>query len=432
MSNNNGDELKLGDPSKESFLQNYMKFVKWQESPEDFHLWTALTLVGAATLRKVYYDQVYFRVYPNLYTGVVAESAICRKTTAARVGFDLFNDAFRDKEGYKVIKGKITPQALYDMCSGKKAQFFLEIDELNSFFTQDMRALGIVEMLTELYTCPDHREYITVTHSCLTLDEVFVTVIGTAVPSYLQKATADVFQEGLIGRFSFVHREERKASFPRIKRVVNVKYLYELKHILTEQLLSIADKSGEIDMDEEAGKDFDAWCGRIQRKGGDTNSVATGFLGRKEDYCIKYAIILALAKSPFSKGLPIIDAPTMKAAQLLVAESEQSLQTIFAESPGGDVLSKQGDVENLLMSRGKVSRTVLSQKFYRRIPMDQLDLIVRSLRLAKVMYERKEGKMTMYYFVPTALRETPYEDGFEKKVLAEYELGIQQNRFSKL
>ena len=48
-----------------SWLMDYLEFTSGHEAPEDFHLWVGMTVLGMALGRKVWYDDVYYKLYPN-------------------------------------------------------------------------------------------------------------------------------------------------------------------------------------------------------------------------------------------------------------------------------------------------------------------------------------------------------------------------------
>ena len=56
------------------WLTSYMELTSNLESPDSIHLWTGLSLISAASRRKVFLDMEYGKIYPNLYVIIVAES----------------------------------------------------------------------------------------------------------------------------------------------------------------------------------------------------------------------------------------------------------------------------------------------------------------------------------------------------------------------
>ena len=50
-----------------SWLRYYLDYTSGHEAPEEFHLWVGMTILGAVLRRKVWFDNVYYRLFPNLY-----------------------------------------------------------------------------------------------------------------------------------------------------------------------------------------------------------------------------------------------------------------------------------------------------------------------------------------------------------------------------
>jgi hypothetical protein len=420
----------MNEYQKRSFLTNYLDYVKWQESSDDFHLMAALTILGAATNRKVYYDQIYYKLYCNLYTAIVAESAICRKGPPMDIAVGIFMEAFNNNNDYLIISGKPTPQSLLQIMSEAPngAKVFLHLDELNRFFTGEMKNLGVTQLLLELYTCPAFKRDSTLSSGDRTLTDVFLNILGAGVPSWLQSNTKDIFEEGLLGRISFVHREKRKRLTSRISEVINLDEELYIRETLVEQLQKISEFKGSMDFTPEAGRIFDRWYEEIGTKETDIQ-CASGFIGRKQDHALKFAMLFSISKRPYSID-NVIDSDAIRAGIELAEDCGISLNRIFANIPKSETMKLLSLMEKVLSDRGKISKSLWFSMFYRQATNDQLTLIVLSLIQARVAYERREGRTTFFYYISPDLREEEIID--DKLILDDYEKGIEEKRWRKL
>lgn len=95
---------KLGD-----WLESYLVYTEKQESPEKLHFWIGLSALSAALKRQVWMNRGYYKLYPNTYVLLVAESAMLRKSTAMDIGIKLVRDAVPD---IHYISGSMTPEGL--------------------------------------------------------------------------------------------------------------------------------------------------------------------------------------------------------------------------------------------------------------------------------------------------------------------------------
>ena len=151
------------------WIKSYLEYTVGNEAPEEFHLWVALTILGATLRRKVYIDHFFFRIYPNLFTVLVAPPGVCKKTTAANIGANILRDA----TDVRIFSEKITPEALAKSLSksemltepGKAprmettSQGLLFAPELTVFLGREQYNESLVLLLTRIYDCPDNTEF---------------------------------------------------------------------------------------------------------------------------------------------------------------------------------------------------------------------------------------------------------------------------------
>lgn len=425
--------MKEADLLQRSFLSNYLEYTAWTESPDSYHIWAASSLVGAVTERKVFYDQVYYKTYPNLYTCLVSASAISRKSSAMNFAIDLLEHAY--EEGLpqtELLKGKMTPAAIIEALGSKKdhseyysiSSLFTQADELSVFLSQDMKNMGLVDLLTSMYTCPDTFHYKTKSAGKFTLTNNFFNILAGTTPVDLLQNVGESLEAGFIGRFTFCLEGGRRQAVPRIKEVADVKKAKQLKKVLGIQLREIGEKDGEFDFSKDAGIWYDEWYTNLPKKAEEEESITTskltGFLGRKGDHAIKMAMILAMAKEPLRKQGFVISLEDIKGAADLVNFADESMQRIFAHAGKGDIFSQQAEVELFIRDRKRVSKTLLSNKFYKKIENRNMVNIMSSLHSARIIIPIPSGRHTYYYYVRDGLRDMDL-DTIVEKVQEEYE-----------
>ena len=91
------------------FLDDYLKYTEQQESPKIFHTWVAFSMVGAALGRNIWLDMGFYRIIPNLFVILVGKTASVRKTTAIKIGIDLYKQA---NTKTKILAQKLSPERL--------------------------------------------------------------------------------------------------------------------------------------------------------------------------------------------------------------------------------------------------------------------------------------------------------------------------------
>jgi hypothetical protein len=398
--------MTLEELRTNSFLDNYILYMKHQESPRDFHLWVALTIIGASTERKVFMNRAYYVLYPHLYGGLVADSAWCRKSTAMDLGVRLIKKVL---PAYPTLEGKITPEQLILELSaegkvlneGEEAihPLLIQADEMSVFFSKMMIQSGIVNLLTSLYM-KDRVEYRTKTGGIFTIVNPFISIISGTIPSFLQECVGHSFDDGFIGRFGFVHREEPEQRIARPEMVVDFEEQDLIWRVLEEQLKFISQLEGNVTFDEEAGRFFDEWYEELPGKTYLSESKATGYKGRMGDHVLKFAILLLLSDlSAFNvKEHDLIIRMKHTQRAIKIAESaEKSLTTIFRDMKK-DIFTIQEEIEKRIFMGKKIMRTILFAKFRRKLTPTEFDSIIWSLKKSSMISEEVVGKTTYYIY----------------------------------
>lgn len=438
-----------------SILTNHLDYCRFQESFDDFHLWSILSVIGAATNRRIYFDQYYHKVYTNMYICLISNSAISRKSSAMNMAMKLYESALvedaYDIEGSQLVRGKITPADMIKALSesAKKpdglSNMFIQADELSVFLSDDAKAAGIVEIMTTLYTCPGATVFRTKTQGRFLVKNAFMNILAATVPDYIVKSVSGVRDEGFVGRFCFVYREGRQRAIPRTKQIIgDMTDLTILKDVIIEQLRALSHLSGEMTMTEKAGQTFDRWYGdNADYVDGEmlsstdtpdtpkptntdilpTSALASGFIGRKGDHVLKLAMLLTIAENPGIETLQPITEGSILAAIQMANNAEKNLVKIFDSKPEDRTIEKLPLVEAAFEKKHRLSKTSLNSLFYRRMSKLSMDQIMTALESAHIIVYSQTGKTSYWYWVPPRLRSIDSDTTLARMVLDEYSEG---------
>jgi hypothetical protein len=302
------------------YLAKYDQYVDNQESPSVFHLWVALTTISAAVARNIWIERAYHKVYPNIYTILVAGSGACRKSTAIRMGSAILKEAYAQRDDRVIMRDKLTPQALMQVLGEKTAEdnsvpqhgvidlkfasppTFLLGSELGVFLSKDAQQSGMVDTLTDLYDCPDDYEYTTKNSGSDVMIDVALTMLSATTPVWMENNIIPrIFGEGFIGRTFFVYANKPKklVAFPQ-KSAEEEK----LKTILANQLREISHVRGAFTLDPNALKFYEAWYEeKAQQKMAlaedemhSSVEMLSGFAEREADHVLKISMLLAVSQ----------------------------------------------------------------------------------------------------------------------------------------
>lgn len=215
---------------KDSWLKEYHRYTEGQESPDTFHFWVGLSMIAATLERNVWVDMSYYVLYPNLYVILVSDAAICRRTTAVRMGVDILE---KQESPPYIFAQKITPEALIRALTSQcridaegnilsDSTAFVVAEELSVFLGKEAYASGLIAILTSLYDCKDEWPYETISRGVEIAYNTCVNLIGASSPEWLRLAIPpDSVGGGFTSRIVFVYqyRSDKIIAFPEMTDV---------------------------------------------------------------------------------------------------------------------------------------------------------------------------------------------------------------------
>lgn len=301
-----------------NWIGTYLSFTEKQESPEAFHLWVSLGVVGAALGRKVWIDRGYYKLYPNLYIILVAGSAMCRKSVALNIG-RRFLEVLPDPPN--VIAQKVTNEALISSMKQHNSTSIIFAPELAVFLGKDAYYSGLLATLTDMYDCPDVFEYETIKRGTERVENVWLSLFGASTPDWLKAALpGESIKGGFTSRvmFVYVRTTEKKANAqPTITTVEK-----ELRDSLVFDLGAIQNLEGEFVLSEEGSKWFNEWYEKFfTERDGSLTEETMGYYGRKHDLVLKLSMIISASY----KDSLMIDKTDLESALGIVDRQEKFL-----------------------------------------------------------------------------------------------------------
>src|SRR5262245_2049928 len=339
----------------DSFLDKYLRYTSKQESPAEFHLWVAMTIVAAALGRKCFINRGYYRLFPNLFTILVAGSARCRKSTSINIGMPLLKGV----PTTRVVSVKITPEKFIEeiapVAGGSPPNILVHSGELSVFLTKQQYGEPLIHILTDMYDCPKEWAYKTKNRGQVLLNDLFLCIIAATTPDGIAKGIpASALEEGFASRVLFVYQADtsRRNAMPSLSDEED-----RLGQALAEELAEIGKLEGEFTLDKEARAWFIDWY--------ETKLVAPadkrleGFYGRKHDHLLRIGMILAGSAHSL-----VIEQAQLEAALLALEGVEQNAPSALAEI-GGDQITQFLTRAVVLCERSRrISHSELLRKLY--------------------------------------------------------------------
>jgi hypothetical protein len=277
-----------------SFIADYLKHTKHYESPTSFWKWSAYTTLAAILRDSVWIMYGDKPLYPNIYTLLLADSAVQRKDNPVR----LCETLTQRINNTKVINGRSSIQGILDeLAKGetdkktgvmKKGGSAIWIaPEMTAGIVNDPEAIKI---LTDIYTFREKYDSRLRTQANFTIKNICFSFLAASNEALLRdvydiKATMG----GLLGRtFLVVPNEFRPAN--SLFRLDSKMLLMNLDK-LTDQLTRLSLLTGEFEVEEKAIEIYEDWYAPF-RASYEKKPDASGITGRIHTSILKIAMLL--------------------------------------------------------------------------------------------------------------------------------------------
>ncbi len=411
----------MSDLERGDFLADYQLYTSKQESPQCFHFWSGISIIAAVVGRNIWIDRGYYPLFTNHYTTLVSASALCRKTTAIEIALSILQEAqaMLREEGLggdqtTIISGKITPEAFFramssrgldtlhgeeepeiDKNDNKSRPLMLVSAELGMLLSNASIANGLIDIVTDIYTCPSYREYPTKTAGLDIVHDAFVNFISATTPSWIaENITKGVFNQGFAGRNIFVYSNTPHClnMWPDLSRT-ELEARQRLVAFVRDRGLLL----GQMKVTEGAEQLTEDWYNSRKEKL-DDDRLAGGFFGREHEHLLKLAMVLAIIRS---RELLLRKCDILLAMKHLNA-AKSDMPGAFKDVAFQDEVREVRIVENLLKEFKELTRRELVQKVYYRMDADTLDKsigeLIKADKVTSAKVRRgKAGPKTMVY-----------------------------------
>lgn len=277
-----------------TFVDLYMQHTKHYESPGSFWKWSAYTAIGAVLRDNCYRRLGDHRIFPNLYTLLIADSAVHRKGHPVK----LCEELVKTVKNTKVISGRASIQAILDelgqgetdkqtgkILSGGSALF--SAGELSAGIVNDPEA---VKILTDIYDFKDEYTSRLRGSGVFRIKNVCFTMLAASNEELLK----DVYDGkaifgGLLGRTFLIKPNEFRPG----NSLFGIREQSESFKCLIESLSAISKLKGEFEVTTAAEQAYDNWYIPF-RKSYEHKSDRSGISGRIHTSVFKLAMILAV------------------------------------------------------------------------------------------------------------------------------------------
>jgi hypothetical protein len=377
-----------------NFVELFLEHTKYYESPESFWKWAAFTAIGAVLRDNCYRKLGDHKIYPNLYTLLVADSAVHRKGHPIK----LCEELVKRVKSTKIISGRSSIQGILDelsrgetdkttgkIVSGGSALF--SASELSAGIVNDPAA---VQILTDIYEFKD--EYI----SRLRGSGVFriKNICFSMIAASNEELLRDVYDGkaifgGLLGRTFLIKPNE----FRPANSLFTIRDQEESLKQLEDKLRGFSKLMGEFQITQAAEDAYNNWYTPFRRSY-EHKSDRSGISGRIHTSVLKLAMILTVNDT----NLLNIEECHMLKSIFLCTELLPNYQG-FVMAGGKSTISEVAAllIESIWSSKGKyISKSEFLSRFVHIFDADLLDKCISTLVQAELIKMKLEGTSEGY------------------------------------
>jgi hypothetical protein len=390
-----------------NWLDEYLRYSQFSESPENFHFWTGVSVVAGALRRHVWIDMGYFQWTPCFYIVFVAPPGIVSKSTTANVGMNLL----REVPGVTFGPDAVTWQSLIQSLAASAETF--EYDQL----LHTMSSISIVSSEFGTFLNPNDREMVDVlvslwdgqigtwekatkTQGNDKIQNPWINLIACTTPAWIQGNFPEyMIGGGFTSRTIFVYGEEKRKlvaypakELPKDFEAQRLRLIHDLEHIALELI-------GPYSLSDSATKWGTEWYERLYATNLKTlaQDRFAGYVARKQTHLHKLAMILAASY----KDERVIEAADLQLAEARLLEAEQHQELVFSK-----IVSPEARPSNLIMDvmrrQHRMNKRALFMSVFQSISHKQFEEALAAGIAAGLLQEKVFGHEQVILFTGKA------------------------------
>jgi len=337
-----------------NWIDAYLAYAKDGFVPEQFNLWSALSVVAGSLERRVWLPwSDTFAYYPNIFVLLVSLPG-AGKSTALNKAMDIFQEMNeRNGNAVNILPSQVTEAKFIEMMGNaipfeygtkiinQSAGFYWASEASNSL----KNIYGdFISCLTDFYDCPNKWEKATKKDDKVTLRNVCLNLFAGSTFDYLGKlVTDDNIMGGFASRLIYVvHREKlvRAQKFqlggtgsdPSGARA-------GYRNALIQDLSQIYKMVGPFSASKEFGQAWEQWYPKYEEeRQSNPSEKMQSLLVRTNTNVLKVAMLFSAARSD-ERVLRLED---WDAAMTVVEPIGAEIPNIFREAKSSDTKSQDG------------------------------------------------------------------------------------------
>lgn len=384
----------------EDFIANWMELTEGVNSPDQFRLWTGISLVAGACERRVWARAAKAQTFPNLYVLLTAAPGVGKQViNLAKLLWKSTKEPNNGPPAFRVAPTQMTKASLVDSIA--KATQFKMVKGANIKYhslliaAEEFQVLlphydeEYIGTLNEIFNNPDTPyEEIRRTGSVkeISIENPQLNILAGVQPSYFVSTFPEhAWTTGFARRIIMVYAGEGKFQdlFQSEEGEISESPTWS---VLLQQLGTISSLYGQCSWEADAAAQLFTWH-RAKGPPIPTHSKLIHYNNSRTMFAIKLAIVSAVSRSQQT----VITGYDVARAISWLCEAETLMPDVFREMAGksdGAVIDElQFMLLNYKKKFKKAATTDIIWDFMRqRVPSEKIDKIMMTAEKAGVLF----------------------------------------------
>jgi len=421
------------------FVTDFVNTSRGMEVPTLFMLWGALGAVSSILARHAWLQWYPEKLWPNLYTVLVALPGLCTKSTALNMQRKLVqavpellpSNIEEFEKTLPIMTGKATSDGILGALApeerifvvpetnslkfvkrGSKAVF--NISELTTFMNKQQYNASLISTMTALYDCQDEDSELTRARGKEPLRDIYVTFTAGTTPDHLKTSIPEeALGGGFMSRTVVVYQDIPAKIYPIPLQLEG----YPSPDDIAPRLAWIAHNAkGEYYLSKEAlmlySLEYRNWKQRL------IDNVSSETAGETRYAIILLKVAMLLRVQEYRLGNEISEQNVRDAIRIL-SFTQSNSKSVTDDIGLNDYTRWLNAFKRIVARKGTVQRSWVQARLSAKgCRVEQLDSIIHQLATEdyiviecngqRLLHSSSTGKET-YSLTPRALRE--YEEG---------------------
>lgn len=347
------------------WIEAYMAYTAESQSPDEYHIWSALSTIAGALRRKAFFDMSYFLLYPNLYVVLVGPAGRCKKSTAMRIGREML----REVPGCSFSSDSTTRERLILDLAQTYVDGHSSMTAYSTEFASLLTSSGMdmVVFLTDIYDCPIEWSHRTKMGGTNKIKAPYLNLLGATTPDWIAKSLPlDTVGIGLTSRIIFVYQDTPRIRdpFPKLSEAQ-----VALKELLIKDMATIAQITGQYTLSKEAEELYRSWDLVRQANPNPINDPRlSGYYERKPMHVLKIAMLVAASRT----NELMLNTEHLEEAFKLLDHVEPRMRNVFASVGKNPLTYDLEQVMGAIVAHPAISFRELLRMFKHSVRKDEL------------------------------------------------------------